>query len=199
MIRAAATLVLVGAAQVLSGCGGEDEPPAYSKESVCGVAVDAVEGVMGTNRLTANDVVTRSTADSSPAPRGGDLPLNSGRGGITKMECDVRTTKDAPSMTFTFSLTNGVDTDDLIKSINASAEKFEVQGGVATTSFTGEDHSTWRWACTAPSESSTPTAGGSFGREDATEEQRRALVKAVATAAGCSPEDNEADDKQDTE
>lgn len=86
MIRAAATLILLGAAQVLSGCGGETEPPVYSKESVCGVAVNAVEGVMGTNRFTANEVVTRSTADSPSAPRGGDLPLNSGSGGITKME-----------------------------------------------------------------------------------------------------------------
>lgn len=189
MIRAAATLVLIGATPVLAGCGGEDEPPVYSKESVCGVAVDAVEGVMGTKRFTANEVVTRSTADSSPAPRGGDLPLNSGNGGITKMECDVRTTEDAPSMTFTFSLTNGVDADDLIEAINASAEKFDVQGGVATTSFTGDDHSNWRWACTAPSESSIPTAGGSFGREDATEKQRRALIEAVATAAGCSTKD----------
>ncbi|MEU6136498.1 hypothetical protein [Nocardioides sp. NPDC047086] len=189
MIRTAATLVLVGAAPVLSGCGGDNEPPVYSKESVCGVAVDAVEGVMGTNKFTANEVVTRSTADRPPAPRGGDLPLSSGSGGITKMECDVRTTEDAPSTTFTFSLTNGVDADDLIKAINASAEKFDVQGGVATTSFTGDDHSNWRWACTAPSDSSTPTAGGSFGREDATAEQRRALVDAVAVAAGCPAED----------
>jgi hypothetical protein len=182
-------LVLVGAAPVLPGCGGDDEPPVYSKESVCGVAVDAVEGVMGTNKFTANEAVTRSTADSPPAPRSGDLPLSSGSGGITKMECDVRTTEDAPSMTFTFSLTNGADADDLIKAINASAEKFDVQGGVATTSFTGDDHSNWRWACTAPSDSSTPTAGGSFGREDATAEQRRALVDAVAVAAGCPAED----------
>lgn len=189
MIRTVSTLVLIGAAPVLSGCGGDDEPPVYSKESVCGVAVDAVEGVMGTNRFTANEVVTRSTADSSPAPRGGDLPLSTGSGGITKMECDVRTTEDAPSMTFTFSLTNGVDADDLIKAINASGEKFDAQGGVATTSFTGDDHSNWRWACTTPSESSTPTAGGSFGRKDVTEKQRRALVEAVAAAAGCPATD----------
>lgn len=181
--------MLAGAAQVLAGCGGEDEPPVYSKESVCGVDVDAVEGVMGTNRFTADEVVTRSTADSSPAPRGGDLPLNSGSGGITKMECAVRTTADSPSMTFTFSLTNGVDAGELIKAINASAEKFEVQDGVATTSFSGDDRSNWRWACMGPSDSPTPTAGGSFGRADATEDERRALVGAVAAAAGCPAED----------
>lgn len=69
-----------------------------------------------------------------------------------------------------------------------AAATLALVGGAQVLS--GGDHPSWRWVCTAPSESSTPTAGGSFGREDVTEEQPRALVEAVAVAAGCATEDS---------
>ncbi|MEU6137583.1 hypothetical protein [Nocardioides sp. NPDC047086] len=141
--------------------------------------------IMGTDRFTVGKSVTRSTEDSAPAPRGGDLPLSKGNGGITRMECEVRTTEDAPTVSFSYSLSNGTDAAALIESIKGSNEPFETVGGVATTSYLSETHDSWRWACLAPSNAGSPIAGGSIGPDEVTESERKDLVDAVAAATGC--------------
>lgn len=156
------------------------------KRSVCGVPTSVVRGVMGTSRFTVEQSVERSMSDVPAGQKGGALPLSNEKGGITRIQCEVQERGHASSIYFAFSLRPAEEADVMRRAIMASDPHFDTKGGIATTNFRSGHHKNWRWACsTVTPRAGTPVAGGSFGPPGVTERERRALVTAVATAAGC--------------
>lgn len=181
---AAASLAVLTSGIFLSGCGSK--PPSYTKSSVCGVPTSVVRGVMGTSRFTVGQSVERSLSDVPAGPRAGALPLSKGKGGITRIQCDVKERGHESSISFAFSLQTAEEAGIMMKAIMASDPHFETGGGVGTTNLYSGNHENWRWACsTTTPRVGTPVAGGSFGPPGVTERERKALVAAVAKAAGC--------------
>jgi hypothetical protein len=154
-------------AGVLGGCGGV---PSYSGSKACGVPVERISAVLGTDHF---HTVTR----------GGTLPP---RTGVT-FRCSVDLEDRDDMVTVTAERTSSEIMTQQQQTIAAADERFTVAGAaagidVASHSFSG------RWTCPERSPDGTMRVYVTAG-EKATAAQRKALLRDVAQRAStaCTP------------
>jgi len=164
-MRAVVVLAALAAAVGLAGCGGDDYP-SYSGSKACGVPAATVTDVVGTDQYKT---VTRGEA----------LPPT----GVRSFSCSVNRADQKNAVTVMAKLASFDDIDSRKKQIAAADETFSVAGGQAGIDVNGQDF-TALWVCDTNDPNGTITASVTAGDTKASAEQRRALVTAVAEAAG---------------
>ncbi|WP_141779738.1 hypothetical protein [Nocardioides albertanoniae] len=177
-IRATGTVVLLGAALAMSGCGGEDEPAAYSKESVCGIPSEIVSAVVGDNRYE----VSQRGSDS--------LPLGPGTDSNNGISCEIE--QDGRLLVeFSAHRTSADDLAQRIQNAESADEHYAHANG--TLGFSAEKkgvddgyaYEGW-WICGTKSPDGTQVASATATSSLGTKKHDfQALLEAVATAAGC--------------
>jgi hypothetical protein len=154
--------VLAAGAFLVAGCG-DDDVPRYPEAKACGVPVEKVVDVVGTDHFHTET-------------KGGRLPL----GSSPRFGCDVDVAGKPDVLSVTVRVGGPSSQAETQRSIDGADRQFQAADGPAGLRQDGDGFSAY-WRC--PGTSTTYITGSPEKQPGA--EDLEALVTAVAEAAGC--------------